>query len=271
VPRPIWTGHISFGLVEIPVSVVSAVKKDELSFKQLDGRDHAPVGYKRINKRTGEEIPYDEIVKGYELDDAGYVILTKDEIKDAYPKATSTIDIFAFVDLGEIEHAYFDTPYYLIPGGKKKRPKAYALLRETLRETGKVALAKVVLRTRQYLAALLPQDDALVMQTLRYGHELRDVGDLELPGRDLDEQGVSDQERKLADMLVQSLAGSFTPETYRDDYRDKVLAYIEKKAREGDVAARELVEGAGEEAAGDVVDIMELLKKSVEAAKKKAG
>lgn len=270
MPRPIWTGHISFGLVEIPVSVVSATTKNDLSFRQLDGRDHAPVGYKRVNKNTGEEVPYDQIVKGYELDDASYVILTKDEINDAYPNSTSTIDIFAFVDLDKIDLRYFDTPYYLIPGGKKKHPKAYALLRETLREQNKTALAKVVLRTRQYLAAVHPEDDALVMQTLRFAHEVRDFSDLELPSRDLDELGVSDQERMLAEMLVQNLAADFTPEEYRDDYRDKVLAYIEKKAKEGDVAAKELAEGAAEPA-GDVVDIMELLKKSVEAAKKKAG
>lgn len=265
MPRPIWTGHISFGLVEIPVSLVSAVNQNDLSFTQLDGRDHAKVGYKRVNKTTGEEVPYSEIVKGYEHED-GWVVLTTDEIKDAYPKSNSSVDIIAFVDVSEIDRRYYDTPYYLIPGGKKKRLKAYALLRETLRESGKIALAKVVMRTRQYLCALFPLDDAIVMQTLRFGFELRGLDDLELPGRDLDELGVSQQERMLADMLVQNLAAPFNPEQYKDDYRDKVMAYIDKKARDGEVTVLEEVGDSSEE--GSVVDIMELLKKSVEAARK---
>lgn len=267
--RPIWTGTISFGLVEIPVSVVSGTQGDELSFKQLDADNHAPVGNKRVNKVTGEEVPYDRIVKGFELEDGNFVLLTKDEIEKAYPKSNSSIDIFAFVDKTEISHRHYDTPYFLVPGGKKKREKAYALLRETLKETGKVALAKVVLRTRQYLAAIVPEGDALVMNTLRFAHELRGTDDLELPKGSLDDLGVSAQEKKLALMLIDSLAAEFSPKEYRDDYRDKVLAYIEKKAKDGEIT---VLEGeAPSEQGGDVVDIMELLKKSVEAAKKKAG
>lgn len=267
--RPIWTGTISFGLVEIPVSVVSGTQGDELSFKQLDADNHAPVGNKRVNKVTGEEVPYDRIVKGFELDDGRFVLLTRDEIEKAYPKSNSSIDIFAFVDRSEISHRYFDTPYFLVPGGKKKREKAYALLRETLKETGKVALAKVVLRTRQYLAAIVPEGDALVMNTLRFAHELRGTDDLELPKGSLDDLGVSKQEKALAQMLVDSLAASFAPAEYRDDYRDKVLAYIEKKAKDGEVTTIEGEQPSDQ--GGDVVDIMELLKKSVEAAKRKAG
>jgi DNA end-binding protein Ku len=260
VARALWKGQISFGLVEIPVGLVSAATHDDISFVQIDSKDNARIGYKKYNKSTGEDVPSDRIVKAYELDD-GLVPLTSDEIEKALPEQTSRIDIFAFVDRDQIPTAFYDTPYWLQPTGKAPtKAKAYALLRETLKDANKVGLAKVVIRTRQYLAAVMPVDNALMLQTMRYEHEIRSSKELEVPGSDLEDIGVKKAELQMAKMLVDQLAADFDPSEYKDEFRDQMLAYIEAKAKEGVAPA---APEAAPEKKGEVVDIFELLKRSV--------
>src|SRR5918999_156309 len=171
--RGLWKGAISFGLVNVPVELFSAQKRSsELDMTMLDKRDLSPVGYKRVNKASGKEVPWDEIVKGYEYEDDKYVVLSEEDFRRANPEAAKTVDIGAFVELESIAPQFFDTPYYLIPG--KRGEKAYALLRETLKKAGKAGIATVVIRTKQYLAALIAQDELLILDTLRYADELKE-------------------------------------------------------------------------------------------------
>ena len=261
----IWKGFISFGLVEIPVELVTAEVSHELSFKLFDRRDRAPVGNKRINKVTGDDVPWGEVVKGYEYSDGEYVLLAEQELKAANPEATQTIEILDFVDAAEVHPAYFDTPYYLRPS-RKRGHKAYRLLHETLERTGRIGIARVVIRTRQHLAALTTRDGALLMSLLRYAHELRSPQEAAMP--EDGEERATKQELAMAERLVDDMSGPWRPEKYKDDYRDDVLAMIERKARSGQLEPVESVEapapGAAERA--DVLDLMPLLKRSVERA-----
>jgi DNA end-binding protein Ku len=262
--RAIWKGSISFGLVSIPVGLFSAASPDEISFRQLDKRNLAPVGYKKYNKETGDEVSMDDIVKGYEYEDERYVLISDEDLRRANPEKTQTVDITDFVDLDEIDPEYFDKPYYLAPSSKKNM-KAYALLREALKRARKVGIAKVVIRSREYLAAVIPHKDVLVLEILRYPHEIRGTGELELPGDQLDDMGVTDREVKMAEMLIDGMTAEFDPEKYKDTYRDDLMALIHKKIESGQTEV--LDETPVEEPAprGDVVDIMALLKRSVEA------
>ena len=258
--RVIWKGHISFGLVQIPVSLHPATEDHELTFHLLDKRDHSPIGYKKVNKRTGEEVGQADIVKAVELDDE-YVVLDDADFEKANPQATQTIDIVAFVDAAELEPRYFVKPYYVTP--PKKNAKAYAILRETMRRIGKVGIAKVVLRTRQYVAALLVVEDMLVLELLRYASEVRDFAEFELPGADLAQLGVSARELEMASRLVEGLAQRWDPKEYRDEFADDLKAAVEEKARSGQVTAkREVAEDEGAE----VIDILSLLRRSVQEA-----
>jgi DNA end-binding protein Ku len=175
----LWKGAISFGLVHVPVSLYPATRTDEVSFDMLDKRDFAPVGYRRYNKLTGEEVPWAEIVKGYEYEEGQYVVVTPEDFKQANVKATQTVEILSFAEAASIDPYYFETPYYLEPG--KRGEKGYALLREVLRRTKQVGIAQVVIRARQHLAALIPVDRMLILNTLRYPNELRPASELELP------------------------------------------------------------------------------------------
>ena len=264
MPRSIWKGSVSFGLVQIPVDLHAAEDSNELSFRQLDKHDFAPIGYDRVNKRTGKKVAWEDIVRGYEWDRDEYVVLTDEELEQANVEATHTIDIVAFVDQGEVDPMYFEKPYYVTPS--KQGQKAYALLRETLARSGQIGVAKIVIRTRQHLAALSPRGEALVLVTLRYAYELRSADDLDLPKESLDKLGVSDGEMKMAEMLVRTMHGHFEPEQYKDEFRDDVLALVEKKAKAG---AINQVPEAGHEhhrepkPKSNVVDLMDLLKRSL--------
>lgn len=262
MPRSIWNGAISFGLVTIPVTLHPAQTTDEVRFHLLDGRDMAPVKQQRVNSVTGEEVPWEEVVKGYEYAEGSYVVVTEDDFRAADVEATQTIDILAAVHAEEIGLAYYDKPYYLAPATKAAR-KPYALLRETLRESGYVGVATVVIRTRQHLAALVPVGDALVVDLLRWQHELRDATELDLPGEDLGALGVNEAERKLASQLVEALVSAWDPTAYHDSYRERLMALIERKVETGEVS--EAPQPAATPAP-DVVDIMDLLKRSVEQA-----
>jgi DNA end-binding protein Ku len=264
MPRPLWKGSISFGLVNIPVTLHGAVTPETLRFRQIDRRSKAPVKEKRVSERTGQEVPWDDVVKGYEYEDGRYVLLEDNELRQANVKATQTIDIVQFARREEIDPLYFETPYYVAPG--KGGAKGYALLREALRGSNRVGIAKVVVRFRQHMAALMPEGRLLVLELLRYGHEMRDSADLEVPGDDLAEVGVSPREVAMAEMLVQSMEEPWHPEAFHDEYRDAVLQLIDEKVRGGGERAEVVPEAEAQEEGAEVIDIMALLKRSVEAA-----
>jgi DNA end-binding protein Ku len=263
MPRPIWNGSISFGLVQIPVGLYPAEQQDELSLTMLDRHDMSPVGYDRINKKTGEKVEWKDIVKGYEYDKGQYVVLTDEDLKAANVEATQTIDIVSFVDPEEVDAMYFDRPYYLAP--TKQGRKAYAVLRETLRESDKVGFAKVVIRTRQHLALLRVQDERLVLQLLRFAHELRSPDELDVPGKNLKSLGVTGREIEMAKQLVDGMVAHWEPEQYHDEYRDDLMARIESKAKAGQINVVSEEEEAPKSARRrpQVIDLGELLRRSV--------
>jgi DNA end-binding protein Ku len=260
MPRAIWKGAISFGLVHIPVALTSATSSQGVDFDWLDKRSMDPVGYKRINKVTGKEIEKENIVKGVEYEKGRYVVLSEEEIREAHPASTQTIDIFSFVDSAQIPLQNIDTPYYLSPD--KRGEKVYALLRETLSSTQKVALALVVLHTRQHLAAVMPIDDAMVLVMLRWPSEVRSLESLELPA------GVSNAklakgELDMAKRLVKDMSGDWAPDEYQDSFTDKIMQLVEQKAQQGKIAAVEKVPGEEGRRSADVIDLTELLKRSL--------
>jgi DNA end-binding protein Ku len=270
MPRVLWKGAISFGLVHIPVGLYSAEKRNSFDLTMLDRRTMKPVGFKRYNKETGEDVSWDDIVKGYEYEKDRYVVLTEDDFKRANVEATQTIDILSFGEEDEIPSMYFETPYYLAPD--KRGHKGYALLRETLKQTGKVAIANVVIRTRQYVAALMPVGDVIVMNTLRYANELRGADELEVPSSNLKAVGVNPREIEMARKLVDGMTAKWNPDEYRDSYHEDLLALIEKRVQAGqtEVITEPSEEGEERPAKGEVIDLMALLKRSVET-KGKAG
>jgi DNA end-binding protein Ku len=258
----LWTGSISFGLVNIPVSLVTAEVREELDFTLLDRRDDSPIGYQKVNKRTGKPVPNDRIVRGFEYQDGRYVIVSDADLRKASPERTQRIDVLSFVDAAEIPPLYFDRPYYLEPARGGER--GYALFREALRRAGKVAVASVVVKTRQHLAAVLVQDDLLVLDLLRYPAELRDPAKLRVPGRSLKALRVSEREIEMAERLMAEMGGPWKPERYRDEYKDELLAFIKKRGRAGKLAtAPQEEEEPAKAARGQVIDIAELLQKSL--------
>jgi DNA end-binding protein Ku len=266
VARPIWKGSISFGLVTIPVDLLPADASKDIALHLLDKRDFAPVGYERINKETGEKVAWSDVVRGYQHAKGEYVVLTDEELAAANTEKTQTIDLLAFVEAEEVDPMLFDRPYWLVPSGKTKGgAKAYALLRETLAKTGKVGVGNIVLRTRAHLAALVPKKQALALVILRYADELRPEADLELPPADAKKAGITARELDLAEKLVDGLVEKWDPKKYRDDYREDVLALIEKKVEHGEVNSLATEKGHAKKKpeTKKVVDLMELLKKSV--------
>jgi DNA end-binding protein Ku len=260
--RAFWKGSISFGLVEIPVTLRPAIKANELGFSLLDRRDFSPVGYRHYNKSTGREVEWSQIVRGYEYEPDEYVVLSDEELKQANARATQTVEILEFVDRDEIPPMFFDTPYFVEP--LKQGSKAYALLRDALERTGKVGIANVVLRTRQHLAALLVRDQVLMLDLLRYPDELRAPGDLALPSGRAGST-PSAQEVSMAERLIEGMSGAWTPEKYKDDYREDVLALVRKKVKSGQT--HEIVEPAKSREPAprrEVMDLMPLLKQSLD-------
>jgi DNA end-binding protein Ku len=257
VPRPIWSGAISFGLVNVPVKVFSATSSKDVRFHQLDGKSNSRIKQKRVSAVTGEEVPFEDIIKAYEIAPDNYVTVTPEELEALDPKASKTIDIEDFVDLDQIDPVYYERPYYLVPD--KGGQKAYALLRNAMRETNKVGIARVVLRTKQYLAAIRPKDDALVMETMLFSDEVNPLDELDLPGPDVD---VTEREEKMARSLIDSLTTDFEPSKYRDEYRERVLQLIEQKASGQEIVVEDTAEDAPR-----VVDLMAALEASLAAVK----
>ena len=258
--RAIWKGAISFGLVHIPVALISATSSKGVDFDWLDKRSMDPVGYKRINKVTGKEVSSENIVKGVEYEKDRYVVLSEQEIRAAHPKSTQTIDIFGFVDSQQIPLQNIDTPYFLTPD--KRGEKVYALLRETLHDTKKVALANVVLHTKEHLAAVMPLASALVMVILRWPADVRELDDLDLSDAVTDVQ-LNKSERDMAKRLVKDMSADWTPEDYRDTFQDKIMQLVETKAKEGKIQDLETDQGEEERKSADVIDLTDLLRRSL--------
>ena len=261
--RVLWKGAISFGLVHIPVALHSATLESGLDFDWLDKRSMDPVGYKRINKKTGKDIAKENIVKGIAYEEGHYVVLSDAEIADAYPKTTQTIEIETFVNAGDIPFVYLERPYYIAP--INKGAKVYALLRETLLKTGKVGVARVVIQTKQHLAALIPSGRGMVLNLLRWGDEIRPWTHLDLPPEGVKAAGLADAEIKMAEQLVTSMSTGWQPDSYKDEFKNAILKLVEQRVKAGKTESVTPLEHLEESAAGgaQIIDLTELLKRSL--------
>lgn len=260
MPKPIWSGAISFGLVTVPVKLYPAVRKKDVSFHQVDEASGSRIKYKRVSEKTGREIPYERIKKGYEVEDGEYVVIDPKELEKLTPEATKRIDITDFVDLAEIDPIHYDHPYLLAPD--KGGDKAYALLLKAMEDADKVAIGRVVIRTKEYLAAIRPYEGkALALETMLFADEIVDVRDI--PGLPKSVR-IGDKELKMAKQLIDSLAGDFEPDKYQDTYRKQVLDLIKKKAKGKTIEIEH-----EEEERPAVADLMEALRASVEGSGKR--
>jgi DNA end-binding protein Ku len=266
--RAIWNGSIDFGLVNIPVRLYTAENSNSLSFDLLDKRDFSRIRYRRVNEKTGKEVAWDDIIKGYEYKRGEYVALSDADFARANVEATQTISITDFVDASSVRPLYYDKPYYLEP--LKNGQRAYALLREVLHNTGKVGIAKVVIRSREHLAMVLAEGPALILELLRFPDELRDASRLDLPKAASKGTAISAQEIKMAERLVESMIGKWQPEKYRDEYRDDLMKIVDEKVESGKTKVVDTaMPAAPREQRGKVIDIMHLLRESVEQASKR--
>ncbi len=263
MPRAIWSGAISFGLVNIPVKLFSAVSRKTVRFHQLDGEDNQRIQQKRVNPRTGEEVPYENLVKGYEIGPERYVVITPEELDGLSPEKTRTIDIEDFVDLDEIDPIFYDHPYYLVPD--KGAEKAYRLLLDAMEAANKVAIARVVIRSKENLVAIRPRGDVLTMETLLFGDEVIEPDQLDGVPEAADQKKTSKRELDMAQQLIDSLSSEFDPDKYRDEYRDRVLDMIERKSQGEDV----VVEVPAEEPK-KVPDLMAALEASIAESKQQS-
>ena len=264
-PRVLWKGAISFGLVHIPVALYSATTDHGIDFDWLDKRTMDPVGYKRINKKTGKEIAREQIVKGIAYEDGEYVVLSDKEIAAAYPKTTQTIEIETFVPADGIPFVYLERPYYVAP--INRGAKVYALLRETLQRSGRVGVARVVIQTKQHLAVLVPVGPGLVLNLLRWGADIRPWTDLPLPSEDVKKAGLSERELKMAKQLVEDMSADWDPNEFKDEFKDEILRLVDKKVKAGQtetVTQPEPEEGQASEGRGaKIIDLTELLQRSL--------
>jgi len=261
--RPIWNGTISFGLLNVPVQLYSGEHTVDLHLRMLDGRDKSPIRYERINSETGKEVPWKSIVKAFEYSKGNYVVIDEEELRAAHPEATETVEIEAFIDQDAIDPPYFEKPYYLVPA--KKAEKGYVLLREVLKKSKKIGIAKVVIRTRQYLAAILPLNHALLLNLMRFPQELIPADEFELPSGTLAKYRITPKEIDMANALVESMATTWRPADYKDDFRIKLRQLIDAQAAKGKRGKKSKPVSEKAEPANNVVDFMALLKKSVAA------
>lgn len=266
--RPIWTGTLSFGLLNVPVSLMPGERSVDLHFRMLDSRDNTPVRYERVNAETGEEVPWKEIVKAFEYSKGNYVVLEPEDIKSAAAEGHEVVDVKAFVQVESIGPEYFEKPYILVPG--KKAEKGYVLLRETLKRTGRVGIARVVIRTREYLSAVMPRGNALALLLLRYPQELVDAEDYRIPEGAASQYRISAKETEMAEQLIESMSDEWNPADYRDEFRDRLRKVIEKRMKSKGVVSPATEEEAEvpENAATNVVDFMSLLQKSLASRKR---
>jgi DNA end-binding protein Ku len=262
--RVLWKGAITFGLVHIPVELYPAEERKEFKFSMLDKRDLSPVGYKRYSKRSGKEVEWSNIVKGYEYEKDQYVVLSDEDFRRANVKASQTIEIEAFVPAGEIPPQYFEAPYYLVP--TERGQKVYALLRETLRSTNRIAVAQVVIRTAQHLAAVVPVGKILMLNTLRYADELRSSKDLAVPAEGLKAAHVTPKEVELAKRLIDDMTEHWKPGEFKDTYHQDLMRRIHEKIKKGET--RQITEPDADEKeaprSAQVIDLAALLKQSID-------
>jgi DNA end-binding protein Ku len=271
MPRALWKGAISFGLVHIPVELYPAEDRRSFSFSMLDKRDFSPVGYKRYSKKSGKEVEWKDIVKGYEYEKGQYVVLSEEDFRRANVKASQTIDIAEFVDVREIPAQYFETPYYLVPTERGK--KVYALFRDALAATGRVAVAQVVIRTTQHLAAVVPMGDILVLETLRYADELRDTKGFDLPAEGAKGAAATAKEVALAKRLIDDMTTRWKPSAFRDTYHQDLMKRIHEKVKKGqthEITAPDANEAPAPRSA-QVIDLAALLQDSLRGAKPRTG
>jgi DNA end-binding protein Ku len=266
--RPIWTGTLSFGLLNVPVSLMSGERKVDISFRMLDSRDRKPIRFERVNADTGEEVPWKDIVKAFEYDKGSYVVVEKEDIASAAPQTHESVDVEAFVDRDAIGLRFFEKPYILVPG--KKAEKGYVLLRDTLASTGKVGVARVVIRTREYLCAVVPEGDALVLMMLRYPQELVDPDEYKLPAGKAGDYRITAKEREMAETLISSMSATWKPDDYQDEFRKRLETIIKKRIKARGATTKIVDEEAAEreDTATNVVDFMSLLQKSLDSKKR---
>lgn len=261
--RPIWSGTITFGLLNIPVQLMPGERQNDLHFRMLDSRNNARIRYERINEETGEEVPWKEIVKAFEYDKGNYVVLDKEDFAKAAPESTESVDIEAFVDAGDVGPEYFEKPYYLVPA--KKAEKGYVLLRETLKRVKTAGLARVVIRTREYLALVMPRDNALLLMLLRYPQEIVPEEEYVFPDKKISAYRVNQKELEMAEALVKSMVGKWKPDEYHDDFRERLTKVIEARIKAKGVVRAPTEEAAmPKNASTNVVDFMSLLQKSID-------
>jgi DNA end-binding protein Ku len=269
--RPIWTGNLSFGLLNVPVSLMPGTRSTDLSFRMLDARDRKPIRYERVNAETGEEVPWKDIIKAFEYDKGSYVVIEKEDIASAAPETHESVEIEAFVDVDAIDIRYFEKPYVLVPG--KKAEKGYVLLRETLAKAKKVGVARVVIRTREYLCAVRPLGEALVLVMMRYPQELVDPDDYKLPQGKSGDYRVTAKEIEMATQLVESMATEWSPDDYHDEFRERLSGIIRKRIKQKGATTKVVDESeeTREGAATNVVDFVALLQKSLRDKGEKGG
>ncbi|MFL6592003.1 MAG: Ku protein [Luteimonas sp.] len=261
--RPVWSGTLSFGLLNIPVSLMSGERRTDISFRMLDARNNAPIKYERVNAETGEEVPWKEIVKAYEYDKGSYVVLEPEDIKSAAPESHDAIEVEGFIDANAIGPQYFEKPYVLVPA--KKAEKGYVLLREALEKTGKIGIARVVIRTRESLCAVMPQGNALLLMMMRYPQELVDVGEYNIPEGARGDYRITPKELEFSEQLIETMSTEWKPDEYQDEFRERLHNVIkERMAAHGVVRHTEEEHEASEGAATNVVDFMSLLQQSID-------
>lgn len=261
--RPVWNGTISFGLLNIPVQLMSGEKRTDIQFRMLDSRDNSPIRYERVNADTGEEVAWKDVVKAYEYDKGSYVVLEQEDIRSAAPESHDSIDVEAFVDAEAIGPQYFEKPYVLVPA--KRAEKGYVLLRDALASTKKIGVARVVIRTREHLCALLPQGDSLMLLMMRYPQELVDVEDYNIPEGKPSDYRITPKEKQFSEQLIESMSADWKPDQYKDEFRSKLHQVIRKRMKSKGVVKKEEDEPeVAEHAATNIVDFMSLLQQSID-------
>jgi DNA end-binding protein Ku len=261
--RPVWSGTLSFGLLNIPVSLMSGERRTDISFRMLDARNNAPIKYERINAETGEEVPWKEIVKAFEYDKGSYVVLEPEDIKSAAPESHDAIEVEGFIEANAIGPQYFEKPYVLVPA--KKAEKGYVLLREALEQTGKIGIARVVIRTRESLCAVMPQGKALLLMMMRYPQELVDVNEYNIPEGARSEYRITPKELEFSEQLIETMSTDWKPGDYQDEFRERLQKVIKDRMKaHGVVRHAEEEHEPAEGTATNVVDFMSLLQQSID-------
>lgn len=256
--RPIWNGTLSFGLLNIPVAVMSAERSNDLHFRMLDARNNKPIRYERVNADTGREVPWKDVIKAFEYRKGNYVVLKPEDIKGAAPESHESVDLETFVEAGAIGPEYFEKPYYLVPG--KRAEKGYVLLRQTLEKTGRIGVGRVVIRTREYLCAVMPRGKALLLNLLRYPSEVVAQSEYDFPAT---AKRVGRSELAMAEKLVETLSGEWKPGDFKDEFRERLKKVIARRLKNKKTVEVEPEEEAPEETSTNVVDFVALLKQSL--------